>query len=132
MGTKEKYKQHLQVAGGVPDLIVNVDAELDQVIPEAGVVFDGGVDLSKAHTIYNYLTVDDSTFEVYVKTAPTPIPGGYAEVTLVGDGASTPTFDTDMVEMPNSDTYDSTLNTINKVGVYFDGVNVFYTITVIS
>lgn len=132
MGTKEKFKRFLQQAGGVPSLIAAVNEDLDQVTPETGLTFDGGVDLSKGHTIYNYLTVEDSSFEVYVKETPAPIAGGYAEVTLVGDGAVTPTFDSGMTAMPNSDTYDPTLNTINKVGVYYDGVTVFYTITVIS
>ncbi len=132
MGTKERFKRFLRGAGGVPELISSVNEDLDQVTPETGLTFDGGVDLSKYHTIYNYLTADDSSLEVYVKETPAPIAGGYAEVTLVGDGAVTPTFDSGMTAMPDSDTYDPTLNTINKVGVYYDGVTVFYTITVIS
>jgi len=90
--------------------------------------FDGSVDLSKAHTIYNYYAVE-AALEISVKTSPAPIPGGYAELSLEGDGATTPTFAVGMLPMPDTGTYDNTLGVLNKVGIYYDGVNVFYTIT---
>jgi hypothetical protein len=90
--------------------------------------FDGSVDLSKSHTIYNYYAVE-AALEVSVKTDPAPIPGGYAELSLEGDGATTPTFAVGMLPMPDTGTYDNTLGVLNKIGIYYDGVNVFYTIT---
>lgn len=90
--------------------------------------FDGTVDLSRSHTIYNYYAVE-AALEISVKTSPAPIPGGYAELSLEGDGVTTPTFAVGMLAMPDTGTYDNTLGVLNKVGIYYDGVNVFYTIT---
>lgn len=92
--------------------------------------FDGSVDLSKAHTIYNYYAVE-TALEISVNTSPAPIPGGYAELSLEGDGSTTPTFAVGMIAMPDTGTYDNTLGVLNKVGIYYDGVNIFYTITTI-
>lgn len=117
--------------------IKELDQETLTLIKEALInavdnkAFDGEVDLSYNHLIYNYYTVD-AALEIGVKNDPAPIAGGYAELTLVGDGSTTPTFATGMVAMPDSSTYSTTLGTLNKVGVYYDGTSVFYTITAIT
>ena len=117
--------------------IKELDQETLTLIKEALInavdnkAFDGEVDLSYNHLIYNYYTVD-AALEIGVKTDPAPIAGVYAELTLVGDGSTTPTFHYTMLSMPDSSTYDSTLGTLNKVGVYYDGTSVFYTITAIT
>lgn len=111
-------KAYLTNEEGKPNFIANTVFE----------TFDGSVDLSKAHTIYNYYAVE-AAIEISVKTSPAPIPGGYAELSLEGDGVTTPTFAVGMLVMPDTGTYDNTLGVLNKVGIYYDGVNVFYTIT---
>ena len=113
-------KQYLTNENGIPSFAASPSLE----------TFDGSVDLSKTHTIYNHYAVE-AALEISVKTSPAPIPGGYAELSLEGDGATTPTFAIGMLAMPANDAYDVTLGVLNKIGIYYDGVNVFYSITTI-
>lgn len=108
----------------------NEDGALSFVGNSVAEIFDGEVDLSRSVLIYAYyeMTTD---MEVSVKSSPALILGGYAELTFIGDGSHTPTF-ADMTATPSSDEYDNTSEAVNKVRVYFDGVTVFYTITVMS
>ena len=151
LGTNARLKKKLQE---VLDLNVAENAAMDNannpsasnpfatmadITPSMVTVFDGGVDLSKNHTIYGYLTVEDSDFEIYPKTTPAPVVGGHAEVTLIGGGLDsdssddvTPVFDSGMLKMSNSANFDTTFGAINKINIYYDGVNVYYTIAVLS
>lgn len=103
---------------------------VDDVIPAENQRFDGLINLSRAMTHYATKTISVAT-TISVKASPAPAIGGYAEATLIGDGYTSPTFGIEWVATPGSETYDFTLNAINKVGFYFDGTYYFYTITVI-
>jgi len=104
---------------------------VDDVIPATNQRFDGLIDLSRAMTHYASKSITIAT-SIRVKPIPVPAIGGYAEATLIGDGVTSPTFSADWTATPGSDTYDSTLGAINKIGFYFDGTYYFYTITVIA
>jgi len=151
LGTNAKLKKKLQE---VLDLNVAENAAMDNannpsasnpfatmtdIAPSIVEVFDGGVDLSKYRTIYEYLIVQDSEFEIYPKETPAPVIRGSAELTLIGGGINsdssddvTPIFDSSMLKMSNSDNFDTTFGAINKINIYYDGVNVYYTIAVLS
>ena len=93
--------------------------------------FSGRVRLDKMHTIYKSYTVTsditisiDKRFEV--------VPAAYTELTLVADGSHTVSFSSDFTATPSSETWDTTLNKIHKVGIYYDGGVIFYTITVLN
>lgn len=91
-------------------------------------VFAGSVDLTLPLTHYaeyNVLTNLD------IVPLAGPVIGSYAELRLIGDGSHSPVFDASMTATPGSDTYDDTLNAVNKVGVYYDGYDIYYTVTVI-
>jgi len=95
-----------------------------------GEVFNGVVDLSSYLRIYDELTVDEALAISFDSTKL--IPGGYAEVNLIGDGETDPTFAGNMIATPSSSAYDLTLGAFNKIGFYYDGKYVYYTITVIT
>lgn len=104
---------------------------VDDALPKENQLFSGIVDLSRAMTHYApYVVV--SAIAISIASNPAPSIGGYAELSLIGDGVNSPTFSTALTPTPNSETYDSTLGVLNKVGLYYDGVYSFYTITVIT
>jgi len=105
-----------------------VVADMEKVFPVSGLDFDGEVDLSRNHSIYDSYDVE-TNLAISVKTYPVPIAGGYAELTLVADGSHTPTFATNMNVTPGSNEWDTTLGVVHKVGVYYDGTTIYYTIT---
>jgi len=101
--------------------------DLEYLFPLTNQPFNGVVDLTRSYTQYeNYII--NSTINI--------IPSGYkeigasAEIRLIGDGVNTPTF-TGFVASSSSDAYDPTLNAKNKVVFYYDGYDVFYSITVL-
>lgn len=108
-----------------------VVADMEKVFPVSGLTFDGKVDLSRNHSIYDSYDVE-TNLAISVETYPAPMAGGYAELTLVGDGSHTPTFATNMTATPSSDDFDNTNGVVNKVGVYYDGSTFYYTITAFS
>ena len=106
------------------ELISDVETVTDQI-------FDGNIDLSKNLTHYALLTLT-TDMDIAVKPYPAPKIGGYAEASLIGDGSHTPAFSTALIPTPGSNDYDSALGILNKIGFYYDGTYIFYTITAFS
>jgi len=90
--------------------------------------FGGTIRLDNDLTHYNDFTVEEA---LEVALADDPIIGGSAEIRFIGDGATTPTFSADFTASGSTEAYDPTLNAINKVIFYYDGTDVFYSITVL-
>ena len=100
----------------------NIDAKLVHQL------FNGSVNLSNDLTHYDDFTVSE---ELEIVLEDNPIIGGSAEIRLIGDGSTTPTF-TGFTVSTGSAAYDPTLDAINKVVFYFDGTEVFYSITILA
>jgi len=90
--------------------------------------FTGEVRLDNDLTHYATKTINSAT---EITLADDPVIGGSAEIRLVGDGSTTPTFSADFTASATSDVYDATLAAINKVVFYYDGTDAFYSITVL-
>ena len=68
--------------------------------------------------------LDHTTVSVNAK----PIPSFGAWYHLIGDGSHAPTFHSSFKKRDGSGTYDSTLNAINLIKFFYDGVNYWYEI----
>jgi len=88
--------------------------------------FKGVVSLDNDLTHYQNYTVDTN---IAITLDANPIIGGYAELTLIGNGTNSPTWSASFTATPNSVDFDATLNVVNKVGIYYDGNTAYYTIT---
>lgn len=64
----------------------------------------------------------------FTVAAATPKLGGYCVVTLLANGTNVPTF-VGMVERSGSSAYVNTLNQLNQIVFWFDGVRYWYSIT---
>lgn len=91
--------------------------------------FTGSISLAQDLTHYDPFTVDAA---LEVALAAELIIGGSAEIRFIADGATTPTFNAAFTASGSSDAYDPTLNKVNKVVFYYDGTDVFYSITVLA
>ena len=90
--------------------------------------FGGTIRLDNDLTHYNDFTVEEA---LEVALADDPIIGGSAEIRMIGDDSTTPTFSADFTKSGSSSDYDPTLDAINKVIFYYDGTEAFYSITVL-
>ena len=91
-------------------------------------VFDGEISLSLGLTHYATYQV---TTNVAVTLKPNPIIGGSAEIRMVADGTHAPVFSSSFTKSGGSEDFDTTASAINKVIFYYDGVDAFYSITVL-
>jgi hypothetical protein len=57
-----------------------------------------------------------------------PVPGFGALYRLIGDGTHAPTFNSAFKQKDGSGTYDSTLNAVNLIKFWYDGVDYWYEI----
>jgi hypothetical protein len=97
--------------------------------PVINKLFTGEVKLDKAFShYYPYNVVTDVAIWPGVQREI----GAYAELTLVADGSHTPAFDALFTETPSSEAWDTTDTTVHKVGFYYDGTYIYYTITVVA
>lgn len=110
----------LRVFAEVDDKKLQIDGKL------LNQTFEGTISLGQGLTHYNDFTVD-AALEIALEA--NPIIGGSAEIRLIGDGATTPTFSADFTVGVASTAYDNTLNAINKVIFYYDGSDALYSIT---
>ncbi len=94
-------------------------------------VFGGTVNLSRELTHYSNFNLEDD-IEITHDTSVSPITGGYAELGIIGDGAHAVTFDSSYLKTPNSEDFDNTLGTLNKIGIYYDGEYYYYTVSVFN
>ena len=101
----------------------NIDAKL------VNQLFAGTINLSNDLTHYKDFTVD-AALEIGLESDP--VIGGSAEIRLIGDGTTTPTFSNDFTKSAGSADYSPTLAAINKVVFYYDGTDVFYSISQIT
>lgn len=60
-----------------------------------------------------------------------PIPGMSTVYRLIGDGSHSPTF-SGFNKVKNTETYDTTLAAINLITFWFDGVDYWYSITLVG
>lgn len=105
--------------------------DLNFLYPLTGQEFSGYVRLDKAHVIYKSYTVQ-SDITIQVDRRFNVVSAAYAELILVADGSHTPSFSADFTATPSSDSWDTTSGKIHKIGVYYDGDTIFYTITVLD
>jgi hypothetical protein len=87
---------------------------------------------------YRYLSVCEHTLDANDTLAPltwsgvsafaNPIPGFGAWYRLIGDGTHSPSFDAAFKKVDGSGTFDSTLNAINLIKFFYDGVTYWYEI----
>jgi len=90
-----------------------------------------GATIRLDNDLTHYMAINIDT-AIEFALADDPIIGGSAEIRMIGDGATTPTFSADFTKSSSSADYDTTLNAINKVIFYYDGTEAFYSITVLS
>ena len=102
--------------------------DVNFLYPSINQPFIGKISLAKTYTQYADYKVSAA---LVVALDNTLITGGSAEIRFIGDGITTPTFSSDFTTSSGTDVYDSTLNAINKVIFYYDGVETFYSITVL-
>lgn len=106
----------------------NIVDDLVLLYPSVNNKFKGEVDLSKEYTHYaNYNVVENIVVTVSIQK----VIGGSAEIRMIGDGSHSPTF-TGLIASTSSGEYDVTEDAINKVIFYYDGIDVFYSITAIT
>jgi len=120
------------VAEGDDVFITNPDGDVisrTSISGKTNQKFSGTISLSRNLTHYSTKTIDSA---VEIALADNPIIGGSAEIRLIGDGATTPTFSSDFTKSVSSDDYDNTASTVNKIVFYYDGTEAFYSITVLS
>ena len=91
-------------------------------------IFNGVVCLDNDLTHYMNYTV---TTNIACTLDDNPIIGGSAEIRMIGDGTYTPTFSSDFTKSTSSADFDPTVSAINKVIFYYDGTEVFYSITIL-
>jgi len=103
----------------------NVQGVMSRLVNQ---VFIGAINLCRDLTHYNNYSVATN---IAVTLVASPVIGGSAEIRMIGDGSHAPVFDVAFTQSTGSDSYDSTLNAINKVVFYYDGGDVFYSITVL-
>lgn len=101
--------------------------KINPVISATNQPFTGVVSLARYLTHYSDYTVDTNL----ACTIGDKMIGGGAEIRMIADGSHTPTF-TDFVKSSGSEDYSTTLNAINKVVFYYDGTDVFYSISILS
>jgi hypothetical protein len=106
----------------------NVIEDLSILYPSINNKFTGEIDLSKQYTHYLDYTVVDN---IAITTSTQKIIGGSAEIRMIGDGSHTPTF-TGLTASSSSGEYTNTAAAINKVIFYYDGTDVFYSISAIT
>ena len=102
--------------------------DVNFLYPSVNQPFTGKIFLGRGYTQYANYVVSSA---LVVALDNTLITGGSAEIRFIGDGITTPTFSSDFTTSSGTDVYDSTLNAINKVIFYYDGVETFYSITVL-
>lgn len=90
--------------------------------------FQGTIDLRFTLKHYDPFTVSQA---LNITLEAGAVIGGSAEIRFIGDGNTTPTFSADFTKSSTSGNYDPALNAINKVVFYYDGTDVFYSITVL-
>jgi hypothetical protein len=102
--------------------------DLEFLYPRVDQRFEGKIFLGRSYTQYaNYIV--NVALEVKLDNELTT--GASAEIRLIGDNVITPTFSSAFTISSTSDAYDPTLNKVNKVVFYYDGVAAFYSITVL-
>lgn len=121
---KKKNANTLYVDAEFYNALVDDVAAIDSGEME---IFTGVVSFAKAAT--HYIAVTLTTNQAITEKVETKKLGGYAELTLYGDGSHAPTFPVSWVATPSSSAYDTTLGVVNKIGCYYDGYYVYYTIT---
>ena len=102
--------------------------DLEYLYPKTNQRFEGTIHLDHYYIQYANYTVNTA---LEVKLHPELITGSSAEIRLIGDGATTPTFNSAFTASTSSTAYDNTLAVINKVVFYYDGVTVWYSNTVL-
>ena len=103
----------------------NLVDDITILYPSINNKFKGEIDLSRQFTNYSDYTVIANTA---ITVSTQKIIGGSAEKRMIGDGTHTPTF-TGLVASTGSVAYTVTAAAINKVIFYYDGTDVFYSIT---
>lgn len=91
-------------------------------------VFVGVIDLG--YDLFHYQSYIVIT-NIAVTLKGNPVIGGSAEIRMIGDGSHIPTFAA-FTKSSGSGDFVSTLNAINKVIFYYDGIEAFYSITILS
>lgn len=124
---KENNQLYVEIAG-IRTNLTEDDGSLFAV-PSVNNVWEGPVDLSRGLTHYAEMEL---TSNLEFSALGGYRIGGYAEVTLIGDGSHSPSFDSDFIATPGSTAFDNTIGVRNIIGIYFNGYRNFYTNTVIS
>lgn len=91
-------------------------------------VFTGEVDLAYDLVHYAPYTI---TTDIAVTLKKNPNIGGSAEIRITGDGVHAPVFSSSFVKSGGSEDFDITASAINKIIFYYDGIDAFYSITIL-
>lgn len=91
-------------------------------------LFIGVIDLG--YDLFHYMNYTVIT-NIAVTLKRNPIIGGSAEIRMIADGSHVPVFDVAFTKSSGSADFDPTVSAINKVIFYYDGTDVFYSITVL-
>lgn len=101
--------------------------DLERLYPVTNQSFTGEVYMDRAYTHYEDYTVST---DIVLSASLRKFIGSAAEVRFIGDGSHSPVF-TALTASSTTEAYDNSLGAINKVVFYYDGTEVFYSITVL-